>query len=53
MMFLNDFQYIGKKAKMGHKCPILGNQYSKIFSIFFVHFKCILLQISHKKCLFY
>ena len=39
---------------MGRICPMLANQYPKIFSIFyfFFHFKCILLQISHKKCFF-
>ena len=35
--------YIGKKPNGTY------NQYPKIFSFFF-HFKCILLQISHKKC---
>ena len=39
---------------MGHICPMLANQYPKIFSIYFYffHFKCILFQISHKKCFF-
>ena len=48
-MTINIFMYIyiGEKAKMGHICPILANQYPKIFSFFFI-LKCILLQISHK-----
>ena len=40
---------------MGLMCPMLANQYPEIFSIYFYyffHFKCILLQISHKKCFF-
>ena len=39
---------------MGHICPMLANYYAKILSIFliFLHFNCILLQISHKKCFF-
>ena len=35
--------------------PPLANHYTKIFSnffFFFFHFRCILLQISHKKCFF-
>ena len=52
-MFLNDNQdfyvylYWGKR-QIGHICPMLANQYPK----FFFHFKSILLQISHKKCVF-
>ena len=59
-MFLNDNQssyvylYWGK-SQMGHICLLLANQCPKIFSIlqFFSHFKCISLQISHKKMFFY
>ena len=56
-MFLNDNQYFyvylyWGKSQMGHICPMLPNQYAKIFSLFFFHFKCILLQISHTKCYF-
>ena len=36
---------------MGYICPMLASQYPKYFQFFF-HFKCILLQISHKKCFF-
>ena len=33
--------------------PPLANHYTKIFfNFFFFHFRCILLQISHKKCFF-
>ena len=35
--------------------PPLANHYTKFFSIFlyfFFYFRCILLQISHKKCFF-
>ena len=57
-MFLNDNQHFyvylyWGKSQIGHICPMLANQYPKIFSIFYIHFflfKCILLQISHKKC---
>ena len=43
-MFLNDNQYLyaylywGKSLK-GHICPMLANQYPKIFTIFFFHLK--------------
>ena len=37
---------------MGHICPMLANQYPKIFSFYMFYFRCILLQISHKKCFF-
>ena len=35
--------------------PPLTNHYTKnVFNfLFFFHFRCILLQISHKKCFFY
>ena len=56
-MFINDFQYFyvylyWGKSQMGHICPMLANQYPKIFSILYFQFKCILLQISHVKCIF-
>ena len=59
-MFLNDNQYFyvylyWGKSQMGLMCPMLANQYPEIFSIYcyyFFYFKCILLQISHKKCFF-
>ena len=54
-MFLNDNQYFyvylyWGKSQMGHICPMLANQYPKIY--FFFHFKCTLLQISHRNCFF-
>ena len=40
---------------IGTYTPPLQNHYTNFFSIFllfFFHFRCILLQISHKKCFF-
>ena len=38
---------------IGTYTPPHANHYTKVFSIFFFfHFRCILLQISHKKCFF-
>ena len=58
-MFLNDNQYFyvyWGKCPLGHIRPPLVNHYTEIFSNFFYfiffHFRCILLQISHKKCFF-
>ena len=56
-MFLNDNKYFyvyllwGKKPNgtyMSHACKSIPKN---IFNFFF-HFKCLLLQISHKKCFF-
>ena len=54
-MFLNDNQYFyvylyWGKCPLGHiRPPPLANHYTKNFkNIFFLHFRCILFQISHK-----
>ena len=57
-MLLNDNQYFyvylyWGKCPLGHVRPPLANHYTKKkfkFFILFFHFRCILLQISHKKC---
>ena len=54
-MTINSFMYI-YIGENGH-CDIyapLANHYTKFFFnfFFFFHFRCILLQISHKKCFF-
>ena len=56
-MTINIFMYIyiGENAHWDIYAPPLENHYTKKFSIFFIlffHFRCILLQISHKKCFF-
>ena len=55
-MFLNDNQYFyvylyWGKCPLGHIRPPLQIITQKNFHFFF-HFRCILLQISHKKCFF-
>ena len=42
--------YIGENAHWDIYAPPLANHYTNFF--FFFHFRCILLQISHKKCCF-
>ena len=44
--------YIGENAHWDRYAPPLANHYKKFFFnfYFFFHFRCILLQISHKKC---
>ena len=56
-MTINIFMYIyvGENAHWDiYAPPPLTNHYTKkkLFLIFFYHFRCILLQISHKKCFF-
>ena len=59
-MFLNDNQYFyvylyWGKCLLGHirppPCKSLHKNFFNFFFIFF-YFRCILLQISHKKCFF-
>ena len=61
-MFLNDNQYFYVyfycgKCSLGQirppPCKSLPQKILKIFLLFFFHFRCILLQISHKKCVFF
>ena len=56
-MFLNDNEYFyWGKCPLGHiRPPPLSNHYTKFFKfflLFFFHYRCILLQISHRKCFF-
>ena len=56
-MTINIFMYIyiGENAHWDIYAPLWKTITQKIFSIFFIlffHFRCILLQISHKKCFF-
>ena len=60
-IFLNDNQYFYAylywgKCPLGHirppPCKIITQIFFKFFFILFFHFRCILLQISHKKCFF-
>ena len=59
-MFLNDNQYFyvylyWGKCPLGHIRPPPANHYTKFFKYFFYiffRFRCILLEISHKKCFF-
>ena len=53
-MTINIFRYIyiGENAHWDIYAPPLANHYTKKFFIFIFHFRCILLQISHKKCFF-
>ena len=56
-MTINIFMYIyiGENSHWDIYAPPLANHYTKFFSnfcYFFFHFRCILLQISHKKCFF-
>ena len=57
-MFLNDNQYFyaylyWEKCPLGQiRPPPLQIITQKFFPIFFSHFRCILLQISHKHCFF-
>ena len=53
-MTINIFMYIyiGENAHWDIYAPPLQIITQKFFSIFFFHFRCILLQISHKKCFF-
>ena len=56
-MTINIFMYIyiGENAHWDIYAPPLENHYTKFFFNFFnffFHFRCILLQISHKKCFF-
>ena len=54
-MFINDNQYFyvylyRGKSQMGHICPMLANQYLKIFSIFFLFIlNELILTIETKK----
>ena len=52
-MTINIFMYIyiGENAHWDIYAPPLENHYTKKFFNFF-YFRCILLQISHKKCFF-
>ena len=56
-MTINIFMhiYIGENAHWDIYAPPWQNHYTIFFSNFlyiFFHFRCILLQISHKKCFF-
>ena len=43
---------IGPGKSITQKAKALHNFFSSNFLIFFSHFRCILLQISHQKCFF-
>ena len=57
-MTINIFMYIyiGENGHWDIYAPpplqIITHIFFQIFLIFFFHFRCILLQISHKKCFF-
>ena len=56
-MTINIFMYIyiGENGHWDIYAPplqIITQKFFPIFFIFFFHFRCILLQISHKKCFF-
>ena len=45
--------YIGENAHWDiYAPPPCKSLHKKFFNFFFFHFRCILLQISHKKCFF-
>ena len=56
-MTINIFMYIyiGENGHWDIYAPplqIITQNFFSIFFIYFFHFRCILLQISHKKCFF-
>ena len=56
-MTINIFMYIyiGENAHWDIYAPpweTITQKFFSIFFFFFFHFRCILLQISHKKCFF-